>query len=150
MTRSRCHQNQRIRSIPIPGVRENIEPTVRRCRRSSKSVHSDLPPAIGVFRITPEQRRQQIFPYYMPTKDCILVYFSAVTLIYMFFYFQAHALEDKLPYDARDSLTAFWIWWIFFCNFGSECILVSTHLCTHVFGEVETENGRVGSRFWGV
>ncbi|KAG4439943.1 hypothetical protein IFR05_004569 [Cadophora sp. M221] len=69
-----------------------------------------LPPAIGLLGMTPEQQRQQTFPYSMSTRDGITVYLSSVAFSFIFFNFQAQDLEFYLPYEQRDSITAFFIW----------------------------------------
>ncbi|KAH9219246.1 hypothetical protein DL95DRAFT_384673 [Leptodontidium sp. 2 PMI_412] len=53
----------------------------------------------------------------MPTKDGITVYFSTVALSFIFFRFQARTLEYYFPYEQRDSITAFFVWWVFFLQF---------------------------------
>ncbi|KAH7327150.1 hypothetical protein BKA65DRAFT_510045 [Rhexocercosporidium sp. MPI-PUGE-AT-0058] len=76
-----------------------------------------LPPTIGLLGMTPEQRRQQIFPYSMPPKDGNIVYSITGALSLIFFRFQAQTLESYFPYDQRDSITALFVWWVFILQF---------------------------------
>ncbi|PVH71922.1 hypothetical protein DL98DRAFT_596470 [Cadophora sp. DSE1049] len=78
---------------------------------------SILPPAIGLLGMTPELKRQQTFPYSMSTTDGTIVYLSTVGLSCLFFHIQSQLLESGIPYTQRDSLTAFFVWWVYFLQF---------------------------------
>ncbi|KAK0113536.1 hypothetical protein ONS96_014395 [Cadophora gregata f. sp. sojae] len=96
---------------PLPPV-PNSNPSIR-----PSSLFSILPPAIGVLGMTPELKRQQTFPYSMSATDGTKVYLSTVALASLFFHIQSQILESGIPYSLRDSLTAFFVWWVYFLQF---------------------------------